>query len=165
MLTKGEAKNTYGTGCFLIVNTGEKPDFSSNELLTTLSWKLSENDPTVYAVEGAVETAGAALRWARDQLGLFNSYGDLSGLLQSVEDTGGVVFVPAFNGLFAPYWRSDARGVIVGLSQHSRRAHVVRAIFEAVCFRTKEVLDAAQRVTPLSKLKVDGGMTKEPFLL
>ncbi len=162
----GDAKNTYGTGCFLLLNTGERPVASRSGLLTTLAWQLAGEKP-VYALEGSVAIAGALVRWLRDNLGLIASSDEIEAFAGSVSDTAGVYLVPAFSGLFAPHWRPDARGVIVGLSSYATKAHVARAALEAVCFQTREVLDAmrADSALALGELKVDGGMVKNELLM
>src|SRR5262249_28613657 len=138
----GEAKNTYGTGCFLLVNTGAEP-VASRELLTTVAYRLGDGPPA-YALEGSIAVAGAAVRGLRDQLGIIDSADAVEALAASVEDTGDVVFVPAFSGLFAPYWDESARGTIVGLTAFSTKAHIARATLEATAWQTREVLDAAR---------------------
>ncbi len=162
----GDAKNTYGTGCFLLLNTGEERVTSRSGLLTTLAWKLGNSNP-IYALEGSVAIAGALVRWLRDNLGLIQSSDDIESLAQSVPDSAGTYLVPAFSGLFAPRWRPDARGVIVGLTSYTTKAHLARAALEAVCFQTREVLDAMRSDSgrPLSELKVDGGMVKNELLM
>ncbi|KAI9103166.1 hypothetical protein DFS34DRAFT_355197 [Phlyctochytrium arcticum] len=157
----GEVKNTYGTGCFMLFNTGPKPVLSTHGLLTTVGYKLGKDAPAVYALEGSVAIAGAAIKWLRDNLGVISTASEINDLAATVKDTGGVYFVPAFSGLFAPHWRDDARGCIVGLTQYATRAHLCRATLEAVCFQSKQVLDAmnADAGTDLALLKVDGGMT------
>lgn len=162
----GEAKNTYGTGCFMLLNTGTQIVRSRNGLLTTVCYQFA-NDPAVYALEGSIAMAGATLQWLRDNLGIIQHASETEALAQSVEDTGGCYFVPAFSGLFAPYWRDDARGVIVGLTRYVNRAHIARAALEAICYQTREVLDAmnADSGVPLTRLKVDGGATANNFLM
>ncbi|TPX65458.1 glycerol kinase [Spizellomyces sp. 'palustris'] len=157
----GEVKNTYGTGCFMLFNTGEKPVISTHGLLTTVGYKLGRDKPAVYALEGSVAIAGAAIKWLRDNLKMIKDAPEINDLAAKVEDTGGVYFVPAFSGLFAPHWRDDARGCIVGLTQFATREHIARATLEAICFQSKEVLDAmnADAGHDLALLKVDGGMT------
>ncbi|KNC99544.1 glycerol kinase [Spizellomyces punctatus DAOM BR117] len=157
----GEVKNTYGTGCFMLFNTGEKPVISTHGLLTTVGYKLGKDAPAVYALEGSVAIAGAAIKWLRDNLKMIKEAPEINELAAKVEDTGGVYFVPAFSGLFAPHWRDDARGCIVGLTQFATREHIARATLEAICFQSKEVLDAmnADAGHDLALLKVDGGMT------
>jgi glycerol kinase len=166
----GEAKNTYGTGCFMLVNTGEELVRSRNGLLTTVCYQLG-NQPAVYALEGSIAMAGATVQWLRDNLRLINHAAESEALAASVPDSGGCYLVPAFSGLFAPYWRSDARGVIVGLTRFVNRAHIVRAALESICYQTREVLDAmnadsgASQIAPLRTLKVDGGATANEFLM
>lgn len=162
----GEAKNTYGTGCFLLMNTGEKPVASKHGLLTTLGYKLGEQ-PAVYALEGSVAIAGALVQWLRDNLGLIRSSAEIEKLAASVEDNGGVYFVPAFSGLYAPYWKESARGVIAGLTRYANKAHLARAVLEAVAFQTREVVEAMEQDsgTPLSILRVDGGMVGNNLLM
>jgi glycerol kinase len=162
----GESKNTYGTGNFLILNTGEERVESTHGLLTTPAYQLSEG-PVVWALEGSIAVTGSLIQWLRDNLGLISSADEVESLAESVEDSGGAYFVPAFSGLFAPYWRSDARGVIVGLTRYVTKAHIVRAALEATAFQSREVLDAmnADSGTPLRELKVDGGMTANNLLM
>ncbi len=162
----GEAKNTYGTGCFMLLNTGEEIVRSNNGLLTTVGYKFGEQ-PTIYALEGSIAMAGATIQWLRDNLQLINHASETEAIAQSVADSGGCYFVPAFSGLFAPHWRSDARGVIVGLTRYINRAHIVRAALEAICYQTREVLEAmnADSGVPLRSLKVDGGATANNFLM
>ncbi|KAK2180002.1 hypothetical protein NP493_463g02056 [Ridgeia piscesae] len=164
---KGQAKNTYGTGCFLLTNTGTEPVISKHGLLTTLGYKLGKNAPTHYALEGSVAIAGASVRWLRDNLGIIKNSADVEPLAASVTDTKGCYFVPAFTGLFCPYWRSDARGIICGLTQLTTKAHISRACLEAVCFQTAELLEAFQLDSgfEVSKLLVDGGMTANKLLM
>jgi glycerol kinase len=162
----GEAKNTYGTGCFMLLNTGVEIVHSKNGLLTTVCYQFG-GQPPVYALEGSIAMAGATIQWLRDNLGLIRSAGETEALAQSVADSGGAYFVPAFSGLFAPYWRADARGVIVGLTRYVNRAHIARAALESICYQTREVLDAmnADSGVPLQQLKVDGGATANNFLM
>lgn len=162
----GEAKNTYGTGCFMILNTGTDIVHSKNGLLTTVCYQFADNPP-VYALEGSIAMAGATVQWLRDNLGIIDDAAETEAIAQSVEDSGGCYFVPAFSGLFAPYWRSDARGVIVGLTRYINRAHIVRATLESICYQTREVLEAmnADSGVPLERLKVDGGATANNFLM
>jgi glycerol kinase len=162
---KGDAKNTYGTGNFLLVNTGEEP-VQSKALLTTVCYKLGDGRPT-YALEGAIAVTGAAVQWLRDNLGIIQSAAEVEELAGSVEDNGGCYFVPAFSGLFAPYWRGDARGVIAGLTRYVNKAHLARAALEATAFQSKEVVDAvdADADVPLTDLKVDGGMVANDLLM
>jgi glycerol kinase len=161
----GEAKNTYGTGSFLLLNTGTEI-VRSQKLLTSVAAKVGEQ-PTTYVLEGSIAVTGAAVQWLRDQLGLIKSAAEVEELALTVEDNGGVYFVPAFSGLFAPYWRDDARGVIVGLTAYARAGHIARAVLEATAWQTREVLDAANEAAraPLLALKVDGGMTANELLM
>jgi glycerol kinase len=162
----GEAKNTYGTGCFMLMNTGEKPVPSQNGLLTTLAYKIGDQ-PAVYALEGSIAIAGALVQWLRDNLGLIENSADVETLAQSVQDSGGMYFVPAFSGLFAPYWRSDARGAIVGMTRYINKGHIARATLEATAYQTREVLDAMEKDSGVSlkALKVDGGMVFNDLLM
>ena len=163
--TPGEAKNTYGTGCFMLLNTGSEPVPSNSGLLTTVAYGLP--DETIYALEGSIAITGAAIQWLRDNLGLIKDAAETEAIAQSVEDAGGIYFVPAFSGLFAPYWDMDARGVIVGLTRYVNRAHLVRATLEAICYQTRDVLEAmrADSGIELAALKVDGGATVNNFLM
>ncbi len=162
----GEAKNTYGTGCFMLLNTGEKPVPSNAGLLTTLGYKIGAQ-PAVYALEGSIAVAGALVQWLRDNLGMIEKSSDVEALARSVEDNGGIYFVPAFSGLFAPYWRSDARGALVGMTRYVNKGHIARAALEATAFQTREVLDAmeADSGVCLTALKVDGGMVFNELLM
>jgi glycerol kinase len=162
----GESKNTYGTGNFLIVNTGEKPVYSKNGLLTTVAYQLGAEPPR-YALEGSIAVTGSLIQWLRDNLGLISEASEVESLAASVDDNGGCYIVPAFSGLFAPYWRSDARGVIVGLTRFINKGHIARAAVEATAFQTREVLDAvnADAGVDLLELKVDGGMVKNDALM
>ncbi|MDH6422624.1 glycerol kinase [Aurantimicrobium minutum] len=164
--SRGEAKNTYGTGNFLIFNTGEEIKHSQNGLLTTVAYKLG-NSPTHYALEGSIAVTGSLIQWLRDNLGIISSASEVETLALSVPDNGGAYFVPAFSGLFAPRWRPDARGVIVGLTRYVNKAHIARAALEAVAFQTREVLDATNLDTgvPLSEVRVDGGMIANELLM
>ncbi|MCX6049950.1 MAG: glycerol kinase GlpK [Chloroflexi bacterium] len=164
--SEGEAKNTYGTGCFMLMNTGNEIVRSKNGLLTTVAYQFGDRPP-VYALEGSIAMAGATVQWLRDNLQLISTAAETEALAQSVTDTGGCYFVPAFSGLFAPHWRSDARGVLVGLTRYVNRAHIVRAALEAICYQTREVLEAmnADSGVPLQILKVDGGATANNFLM
>jgi glycerol kinase len=164
--TPGEAKNTYGTGCFMLLNTGTEIIPSKSGLLTTLGYKIG-TAPAVYCLEGSIAIAGALVQWLRDNLQLIPSSSEIEGLARSVADNGGMYIVPAFSGLFAPYWRSDARGVMVGLTQFINRGHIARAVLEATAFQTREVLDAMETDSGvrLSTLKVDGGMVKNDLLM
>ncbi|PVV03886.1 hypothetical protein BB560_001614 [Smittium megazygosporum] len=163
----GEAKNTYGTGCFMLFNTGTSPIFSKNGLLTTVCYQLGPNEKPVYALEGSIAVAGSAIQWLRDKLGIISSAPEINVLAESVADNGGVYFVTAFSGLFAPYWRDDARGCIVGLTQYANRGHIARATLESVCFQTKAILDAmnADSGANLTVLRVDGGMTNSDIAM
>jgi glycerol kinase len=162
----GEAKNTYGTGCFMLLNTGTAPVASKAGLLTTVGYRIG-TEPAVYALEGSIAIAGALVQWLRDNLGLIATSADVETLARTVDDNGGVYFVPAFSGLFAPYWRSDARGVIAGLTQYVNRGHIARAVLEATAWQTREVLDAmnADSGVALKALKVDGGMVHNELLM
>jgi glycerol kinase len=159
-LRPGEAKNTYGTGNFLLMNTGTEIVRSGHGLLSTVCYQL-DGQPAVYALEGSVAVTGAAVQWLRDQLGIISEAAEVEGLAAEVENSGGVYFVPAFSGLFAPYWRSDARGAIVGLTRASTKAHLARATLEAICFQTRDVVLAMEEDLGhrLGALKVDGGIT------
>lgn len=160
-LQPGSAKNTYGTGCFLLMNTGSEPVQSKHGLLTTVGFKLGKDAKTFFALEGSIAVAGSVMKWLRDQLGLIQSTAQANELMDSVPDNGGVFFVPAFSGLLSPYWRDDARGVIVGITHFTKKAHVVRAAYEATAYQTCQVIDAMvmDSKVPLKELKVDGGMT------
>lgn len=162
----GESKNTYGTGNFLIFQTGEEIVHSKNGLLTTLGYKLGDQ-PARYALEGSIAVTGSLIQWLRDQLGIISSAPEVEALASSVDDNGGVYFVPAFSGLFAPYWRSDARGAIVGMTRYVNKGHIARAALEATAFQSREVLDAvnADSGVDLEELKVDGGMTANDALM
>jgi len=164
--TPGEAKNTYGTGCFMLLNTGETPVLSKNGLLTTLGYKIG-NQKAVYALEGSIAITGALVQWLRDNLGLIEKSADVEALARSVKDNGGIYFVPAFSGLFAPYWKSDARGAIVGMTRYVTKGHIARAVLEATAFQTREVLDAMEKDSGvrLTILKVDGGMVFNELLM
>ena len=162
----GDAKCTYGTGSFLLLNTGERPVWSANGLLTTVGYQIGEQ-PATYALEGSMAVTGALVQWFRDRLGVIGSAAEIETLARSVEDNGGCYFVPAFSGLFAPHWRSDARGVIAGLTGYIGKGHLARAVLEATAFQTREVVDAmnADSGMTLSSLKVDGGMTANNLLM
>jgi glycerol kinase len=162
----GEAKNTYGTGNFMLLNTGLDIVPSNAGLLTTVCYRLG-NGSTIYALEGSIAVTGSAVQWLRDQLGIIASAGEVEALAGSVPDNGGIYFVPAFSGLFAPYWRSDARGAIVGLSRFNTKGHLARATLEAICFQTRAVLDAMVKDSgvQLAILKVDGGATVNNTLM
>jgi glycerol kinase len=162
----GEAKNTYGTGCFLLMNTGERPIRSQAGLLTTVAYRLGE-EPACYALEGSVAIGGALVQWLRDNLGLIDSADHIEELARSVEDCGGAYIVPAFSGLFAPHWRPDARGVIVGLTRYVNKAHLARAALEATAYQVHDLLVAmtSDSKIKLAELRVDGGMTQNELLL
>ena len=162
----GEAKNTYGTGCFLLMNTGERPVPSTCGLLTTVGYKLG-SAPAVYALEGSVAITGALVQWLRDNLGLIQKSSDIEELARSVRDNGGIYFVPAFSGLYAPYWRSDARGVIAGLTRYANKGHLARAVLEATAYQTREVVEAMEKDSgiQLFSLRTDGGMVENNFLM
>jgi glycerol kinase len=162
----GEVKNTYGTGCFMLMNTGQTVVPSSAGLLTTVAYQLGRTPP-VYALEGSIAVAGALVQWLRDNLGLIAQSSDIEALARTVPDNGGIYFVPAFAGLFAPYWKSDARGVIVGLTGYVNKGHLARAVLEATAWQTREVLDAmnADVGIALQALKVDGGMVGNELLM
>ena len=162
----GEAKNTYGTGCFMLLNTGEAPVVSKSGLLTTLAYKLGDQK-AVYALEGSIAITGALVQWLRDNLGLVQKSADVETLARTVEDSAGIYLVPAFSGLFAPYWRSDARGVIVGLTRYVNKGHLARAALEATAYQTREVLDAMENDSGvrLKGLRVDGGMVFNELLM
>jgi glycerol kinase len=162
----GEAKNTYGTGCFMLLNTGTKAVPSKSGLLTTLGYKIGDQ-PAVYALEGSIAITGALVQWLRDNLGLIEKSPQIEDLAKTVDDNGGIYFVPAFSGLFAPYWRSDARGVIVGMTRYVNKGHIARAALEATAFQTREVLDAMNKDSgvDLTALKVDGGMVFNELLM
>ncbi|MGD0807232.1 MAG: glycerol kinase GlpK [Anaerolineales bacterium] len=162
----GEAKNTYGTGCFMLMNMGEIPVPSTSGLLTTIAYKIGGGKP-VYALEGSIAITGALVQWLRDNLGLIAASADVEALARTVEDSGGIYFVPAFSGLFAPYWRSDARGAIVGLTRFINKGHIARAALEATAYQTREVLDAMEKDSGvrLKALKVDGGMVRNELLM
>jgi glycerol kinase len=162
----GEAKNTYGTGNFLLLNTGTKAVPSKSGLITGLGYKIGDQ-PATYMLEGSIAITGALVQWLRDNLGLISSSGEVEDLAKTVEDNGGVYFVPAFSGLFAPYWRGDARGVIAGLTRYVNKGHIARAVLEATAWQTKEVVDAmnADSGVALTSLKVDGGMVYNETLM
>jgi glycerol kinase len=162
----GEVKNTYGTGCFLLMNTGDRLVPSNFGLLTTLAYKFG-GAPAHYALEGSVAIAGALVQWLRDNLGMFAKSSDVEALARTVNDNGGVYFVPAFSGLFAPYWKETARGVIAGLTRFANRGHIARATLEASAFQTREVIEAMEKDAqiPLASLRVDGGMVANELLM
>jgi len=162
----GEAKNTYGTGCFLLLNTGNELIPSKKGLLTTVGYKFG-NEPVVYCLEGPIAIAGALVQWLRDNIHLIKQSGEIETLANTVEDNGGLYFVPAFSGLFAPYWRSDARGVMVGLTRYINSGHIARAALEATAYQTRELLETMESESgvKLAKLKVDGGMVHNELLM
>jgi glycerol kinase len=161
----GTAKNTYGTGSFLLVNTGNEP-VPSEKLLTTLGYKIGD-DAAVYALEGAIAVTGAGVQWLRDQLGIIRTAPESEDLAKTVEDTGDVYFVPAFSGLFAPYWRDDARGLMIGMTAFTNRGHITRAVLESTAWQSREVVDAANEAAevPFRELRVDGGMVGNELLM
>lgn len=162
----GQGKNTYGTGCFLLMNTGEKPVQSQHGLLTTVAYQLGD-EPVHYALEGSVAITGALVQWLRDNLGIIKNSPDIEKLAKEVEDNGGCYFVPAFSGLYAPYWKQDARGVLVGLTRFVNKSHIARAALEATAFQTWEVLEAMEKDAGISitSLRVDGGMVVNQLLM
>ncbi|MDK2981660.1 MAG: glycerol kinase [Chloroflexota bacterium] len=162
----GEAKNTYGTGCFMLMNTGTEPIPSKNGLLTTLGYKIGDQ-PAVYALEGSIAITGALVQWLRDNLKMIKKSSEIEDLAKTVDDSGGIYFVPAFSGLFAPYWKSNARGAIVGLTRYINAGHLARAVLEATAYQTREVLDAMNKDSgvALKALKVDGGMVFNEMLM
>jgi glycerol kinase len=175
----GDAKNTYGTGCFMLMNTGETPIQSQNGLLTTMGYKIGDAKP-VYALEGSIAIAGALVQWLRDNMGFIRHSNEIETLAATVSDNGGIYFVPAFSGLYAPYWKDDARGVIAGLTRYVNRGHLARAALEATAFQTREVIEAMRKdwdsaqsaitnpkskIENLKSLKVDGGMVKNQMLM
>jgi glycerol kinase len=162
----GEAKNTYGTGCFLLLNTGAKPVQSKFGLVTTLAYKLG-NEPATYALEGSIAITGALVQWLRDNLGIISKSTDIEPLARTVQDNGGVYFVPAFSGLFSPSWKASARGVIAGLTRYVNKGHIARAVLEATAFQTREVVEAMKNDSgiELDVLRGDGGMTEDDLLM
>lgn len=162
----GMAKNTYGTGCFLVMNTGTELKTSENGLLTTISYKFGDQ-PVQYALEGSVAVTGALVQWLRDNLGLIQNSSDIEPLAQTVEDNGGAYFVPAFSGLYAPYWRNDARGVVAGLTRYVNKGHIARAVLEATAYQTADVVKAMEQDSgiKLASLRVDGGMVHNQLLM
>jgi len=162
----GEAKNTYGTGCFLLMNVGEQPVTSRHGLLTTVAYRIGDR-PAVYALEGSIAITGALVQWVRDNLGLIEKSSDIETLAISVTDNGGVYFVPAFSGLYAPYWKDSARGVIAGLTRYATKGHLARAVLESTAFQTREVLDAMEKDSgiALDSLRTDGGMVENNLLM
>lgn len=162
----GEAKNTYGTGCFVLLNTGDKPVPSKNGLITGVGYKIGDR-PAAYMLEGSIAITGALVQWLRDNLKMFDSAPEIEKMAGEVEDNGGVYFVPAFSGLYAPYWKSNARGVIAGLTRYNNRSHIARAVLEATAWQTREVVDAMNQDSgvALTALKVDGGMVANEILM
>jgi len=165
-LSPGEAKNTYGTGNFVLLNTGTEKVMSRNGLLTTVCYKIGDND-TIYALEGSIAVTGSLVQWVRDNLGLISAAPAIEDMARTVEDNGDCYFVPAFSGLFAPHWRADARGAIVGLTRFNNKGHLARAVLEATAYQTREVIEAmnADSGVPLTALKVDGGMVVNELLM
>jgi glycerol kinase len=161
----GMLKNTYGTGCFLLLNTGDTPRPPENGLLATVAWQVG--DEVAYALEGSVFVAGAAVQWLRDGLGVIGTAAETEGLARTVPDTGGVYFVPAFTGLGTPYWQADARGMLTGLTRGTRREHIARATLEAIAYQTRDICDAMAGASgiPLTRLRVDGGAARNDFLM
>ncbi|KAL0078026.1 hypothetical protein J3Q64DRAFT_1811119 [Phycomyces blakesleeanus] len=162
----GDAKNTYGTGCFMLFNNGDSPVFSKNGLLPTVAYQFGSSKPQ-YALEGSVAVAGSSINWLRDNLGIVSGAKEVNELAAAVNDTSGVYFVTAFAGLFAPYWRSDARGTICGLTQYTKREHLARATLESVCYQSRAILEAMDKESgkPLRSLKVDGGMSNSDLCM
>jgi glycerol kinase len=162
----GEAKNTYGTGCFLLMNTGTRKVDSKSGLLTTMAYKLGDG-PAHYALEGSIAITGALVQWVRDNLGLIEKSSDIETLARTVEDNGGVYFVPAFSGLYAPYWKDSARGVITGLTRYANKGHIARAVLESTAFQTRDVLEAMEKDSGinLDVLRTDGGMVNDELLM
>jgi len=162
----GEAKNTYGTGCFLLMNTGTRKVDSKSGLLTTMAYKLG-NQPAHYALEGSIAITGALVQWVRDNLGLIQKSSDIEALARTVSDNGGVYFVPAFSGLYAPYWKDNARGVIAGLTRYANKGHIARAVLESTAFQTRDVLEAMEKDSgiKLDVLRTDGGMVSDDLLM
>jgi len=163
---QGEAKNTYGTGCFMLMNLGETMVHSKHGLLTTVAYRIGDR-PAVYALEGSIAIAGSLVQWLRDNIGLIKKSSEIEALAKTVSDNGGIYFVPAFSGLFAPYWRSDARGLIIGMTHYINKGHIARAVLEASVFQTKEIFDAMEKDSGvhLKSLKVDGGMVRNELLM
>jgi len=163
---KGDVKNTYGTGCFTLLNTGNEIVLSNNGLLSTVAYQINGEDP-VYALEGSVAIAGSLIQWIRDNFDLITESKEINDLAEKVEDNGGVYFVPAFSGLLAPYWNSAARGTIIGLTHYANKSHIARSVLESTAFQTRDVFEAMQKDSNLkiNVLKVDGGMTASPLLM
>jgi len=162
----GEAKNTYSTGCFLLMNTGTRKVDSKSGLLTTVGYKFG-GEPVHYALEGSIAITGALVQWVRDNLGLIQKSSDIEALARTVDDNGGVYFVPAFSGLYAPYWKDSARGVITGLTRYANKGHIARAALEATAFQTRDVLEAMEMdsTIKLDRLRLDGGMVADDLLM
>jgi glycerol kinase len=162
----GDAKNTYGTGCFLLLNTGETPVRSTHGLITTVGYQIRGQKP-VYCLEGSIAVAGALIQWLRDNLGIIAGAKEVEALARTVSDAGGIYIVPAFSGLFAPYWRSDARGVIVGIAGYAHKGHIARAALEACAYQTMDIVEAMNKDSgvALKRLKVDGGMVENDLLM
>jgi len=162
----GEAKNTYGTGCFLLMNTGSEIVPSRHGLLTTVAFQL-QGRPAHYALEGSVAITGALVQWLRDNFGLIRQSPEIEALARTVEDNGGVYFVPAFSGLYAPYWKHNARGIIAGLTRHTNKGHLARAVLEATAFQTRELVEAMEKDAgiPVAVLRTDGGMVENQLLM
>jgi glycerol kinase len=162
----GQAKNTYGTGCFLLMNTGSSPVLSKYGLITTVAFKLGQK-PAQYALEGSIAITGALVQWMRDNLGLIEKSSDIETLARTVKDNGGVYFVPAFSGLYAPYWKTTARGVIAGLTRYANKGHLARAVLESTAYQTREVVEAMEMDSKvnLDVLRVDGGMVDDDLLM
>ena len=164
-LFKGHGKNTYGTGCFILMNTGQEPKFSENSLLTTIAWCIGGE--VEYALEGSVFTAGAAVQWLRDELGIIKNAAETESLATAVENTNGVYIVPAFVGLGAPYWDPYARGAIIGLTRGANKKHVVRAVLESIAYQSRDVLEVMEQDSGVAipELRVDGGAAVNNFLM
>jgi glycerol kinase len=162
----GEAKNTYGTGCFLLMNTGSEPVLSKYGLVTTVAFKLGDK-PAQYALEGSIAVTGALVQWMRDNLGMIEKSADIETLARTVKDNGGIYFVPAFSGLYAPYWKTTARGVIAGLTRYANKGHLARAILEATAYQTREVVEAMEMDSKvhLDEIRADGGMVDDDLLM
>jgi glycerol kinase len=162
----GEAKNTYGTGCFLLMNTGEKPVPSKYGLVTTVAYRMG-TQPAAYALEGSIAITGALVQWIRDNFGLISKSSEIETLARTVKDNGGVYFVPAFSGLYAPYWKTNARGIIAGLTRQTNKGHLARAVLEATAFQTREVVEAMEKDSgiALDVLRTDGGMVDDDLLM
>jgi len=162
----GEAKNTYGTGCFLLMNTGTEAVLSAHGLITTVAFKLGDK-PAQYALEGSIAITGALVQWMRDNLGMVEKSADIETLARTVNDNGGVYFVPAFSGLYAPYWKASARGVIAGLTRYANKGHLARAVLEATAYQTREVVEAMEMDSKvhLDEVRADGGMVDDDLLM